>query len=322
MNIPGFIRNDFWRKMVALLFAVVVYYSIGYQQRETRWIRNVPVDVRPAASDFIMSPGASDFRTDIQVRGTAEQLDAAAQDLFTGSVEVGDANRIGEGIYAVTLKPGNFRAPSNVKVVRVAADKAVLELRMQRRIAKELPVKPRVSGRLSEDFRLGEMVVLPRRVTVTGPEHDVNRLKEVLTERVPLSPEIEESILYRAKVEAPSSVTVVPEQVEVQIGIERNIGEMVWKDIPVVLLWDRSAGLDASFVEENPRVSVTVRNSAASQAERVMPEHLRAFVDVTRLSSPGIHKVNVECHIRGGRGTVRAIHPGEFQVKIVKANRK
>ena len=155
MNIPGFIRNDFWRKMVALLFAVVVYYSIGYQQRETRWIRNVPVDVRPAASDFIMSPGASDFRTDIQVRGTAEQLDAAAQDLFTGSVEVGDANRIGEGIYAVTLKPGNFRAPSNVKVVRVAADKAVLELRMQRRIAKELPVKPRVSGRLSEDFRLG-----------------------------------------------------------------------------------------------------------------------------------------------------------------------
>lgn len=322
MKIPGFIRRDFGRKLVALLFAVVVYYSIGYQQRETRWIRNVPVEVQPAGSEFIMSPGSSSFRTDIQVRGNAERLDAAVPEMFAGAAEAGEENRRGGGVYAVTLVPGNFHTPRGIEVVKVAADKAVLEVRMQRRISRELPVKPRVAGHLSEDFRLGEMVVMPRRVVVTGPETDVNRLKEVLTERVPLSPEIEESILYRAKVEAPSSVTVVPDRVEVQIGVERNIGEVVWQDIPVGLLCDRNAGLGVSFVEENPRVSVTVRSSAASQAGRVMPENLRAFVDVTRLSSPGIHKVNVECHIRGGRGTVRAIHPGEFSVKIVKTNRK
>ena len=242
--------------------------------------------------------------------------------MFAGSAEVGEENRRGAGVYSVTLEPRNFHAPRGVEVVRVAADKAVLEVRMQRRISKELPVKPRVVGQLSEEFRLGEMVVMPRRVTVSGPENDVNRLKEVLTERVPLSSEIEESILYRAKVEAPSAVTVVPDRVEVQIGIERNIGEVVWKDIPVALLCDRNTGFEVSFVEENPRVNVTVRNSAASLTDRVTPEKLRAFVDVTRLSSPGIHKVNVECHIRGGRGTVRAIHPGEFSVKIVKTNRK
>ena len=320
MKIPGFIRNDFRRKLVALLFAIIVYFCIWSQQRAERWINGVRVIASPVGQEYIMAP-APVFLIDIRVSGPSDRIDMVKPSAFFGEVKIGPRERVGDDDYEVTLTPRDFHGPSDFKVVKVGQvpSKAVMKVRMQRRITKELPVDPRFTGKLSGDFRHGNPEVTPKKVTVTGAKSDVELLKEVRTEPIPLSPDIEESFFYSAKIVERPRVTVTPTTVEVKVPIERNT-ETVLKEIPVALLCDRNAEFEVSFVEADPRVSVTVRNETA--AERVTPEKLSAFVDVTRLSSPGIHKVNVECHIREGKGTVSAIRPAEFSVKIVKAKHK
>ena len=318
MKIPGFIRNDFWRKLIALFFAAIVYLSIAFQLHEERVISEIPVEVRASDQELILDE-VPDIRTMIQVRGPKTKISELSALNFSAAVEIGEAERRNDGSYRVTLSAKNFHGPDGVKIK--AINPAELTLRLQRRITKKVPVKTRFKGRLSESFRIEKTEQIPNEVTVSGPENEVTLIREIPTEPIPLSPEVEDSILYRAKLTPPPRSRVTPEQVEVQVSIERNLNEVECRKLPVALLCDRDAAFDVAFVEKNPCVDVKLHIPASARSE-FTPEKLLIYVDVTRLKSPGIHKVRVEAHVRGSAGKVRSIHPGEFEVKLSRKNRK
>jgi len=317
MKIPGFIRNDFWRKLIALLFAAIVYLSIAFQLHEERVIPEIPVEVRASDPELILDD-VPDIKTMIQVRGPKTKISELSALNFSAAVEIGEAERRNDGSYRVTLSAKNFHGPDGVRIKAVSP--AELTLRLQRRITKKVPVKVRFKGRLSESFRIEKTEQIPNEVTVSGPENEVTLIREISTEPIPLSTEVEDSILYRAKLTPPPRSRVTPEQVEVQVSIETS-GRVVIRKLPVALLCDRDAGFDVSFVEKNPSVDATLQIPASARSD-FTPEKLLIYVDVTRLNSPGIHKVHAEGHVRGDAGKVLSIQPGEFEVKLARKNRK
>lgn len=320
MTIPGFIRNDFWRKLVALLFAIIAYWSLKDRLLETRQVYGVPVEIKLATPELVM-PGFRRFEATVLVRGEESVLSTLDPAAIAATIEVSEADRRSDGLYHVRLHPRHFRRVRGVEVLEVASGTAALSMRLQRRVTREIKVSPRFSGKLSPDFRRGEVRCLPPSVIVSGPEDEVNFIQEILTRPIPLSTSVEESFVYNTAPVPPLNVKVMPEEISVQVSVERNLDDRSFRRLPVSILSDTSRGLTAEFVDKDPRANV-VLSGATPVAGALKAADLRVYIDVTKLNTPGIHQVDAECHVRNGAAVVRSIQPGSFKVKIGESEKK
>lgn len=91
------------------------------------------------------------------------------------------------------LKPGvstfrrldeHLRLPVGVRLMRTSPSS--IDVKLDQIIEKELPVRPQLSGKPANGYRLLAAEVIPARVTVRGPEVEVSRLSEVVSDRIEL----------------------------------------------------------------------------------------------------------------------------------------
>jgi len=320
MNVPGFIRNDFWRKLVALLFAIVAYWSLKDRLVETRQVYGVPVEIKLASAELVM-PSYRKHEATVVVRGEENLLSTLDPAAISATIEVSEADRRSDGLYHVRLQPRHFRRLRGVEVLEVTSGTAAITLRLQRRVTREIKLTPCFSGKLSPDFRRGEVRCLPASVLVSGPEEEVNAIQEILTLPIPLSASVEESFVYNTSPVAPLNVKVVPDEVSVQVAVERNLDNRVFRRLPVGILTDGSSDLTVEFADADPRADVIVSGSSRV-AGALKATDLRVYVDASKLSSPGIHYIDAGCHVRNGEAVVRSIRPGGFKVKIGESVKK
>jgi YbbR domain-containing protein len=201
----------------------------------------------------------------------------------SAQVDLSDA---GEGERIVHLTPATIHVPFGVRVVKVHP--SLLNLRLERTVDRDVPVRPRVVGQPAPGYEVVDVASEPAAVRIVGPRTHVEKLAEAFTEPVDVggldatrvadnvSIGFDDPILH---VEGPSMVRVT-----VRIGEAREA--RVFDDMRLEVRGGPAAVTPA-------RVRVVVRGPA-SVVRALAPAAVKAYVDAAGLRGEGRLPVAVE----------------------------
>jgi YbbR domain-containing protein len=93
-----------------------------------------------------------------------------------------DLAGVGEGEHIVHLAPEQIRVPFGVRVVRV--NPSTIAFNFERTQVKDVPVRPRLTGRPAAGFEVAEVQSTPAQVRLSGPRSRVAEVESAFTEPV------------------------------------------------------------------------------------------------------------------------------------------
>ncbi len=310
------VRKDFWRKLIAFGFALMVYVGVEEKLAEERRISGVPVEI-------ILPPELIDVEPKPHYVTVTARASKMTMKQLTGNdlrlaVPVNYNTFVAGAPYTLHLTPDLFEA-RGVRVVSIDPGEQEIVLNLQRRKSRSVAVRPLVeSQNLSRDYTVGDVRCIPSEVQLTGPEQLINDIQQISTLPVKLDPSVTESFEYTTQLKVPEGVISLPTRVTAQVDIVKNVASRTFKALPVALLVDPG-------MERLPRVEllgasrVEVTVSGLGQTVSELPRNeVKPYLDLANLTEPGVYTVAVKCYVKGDRIDVRSIYPEEIQVKITK----
>lgn len=312
--IPGIIRHDYLRKLIAVCFALLVWWKISMQIGVEEIIRNVPVNVVTTEQTINLDEAVK--YVDIAVRGRSQKrLNMLSPSDFKIQLDVGD------NAYAPT-KPVSFkliRAASISKPFGINITKTnpeILVLRFDKMASKELPIIARFTGMTSEDYACGEVKLVPDKALISGPESVMNSITRLQTEPIFLDRRTTEDFEFIAKITEPhAKVSVVPSKTLAQVEIYRKFDTRVFSGIPIYVLGTANSGKTVRKITPS-NVDITI-SGVKSTLEVMNGSELSVFLDITSLKEPGLYKVKAQCFISLPNIKVNTITPSEIEVETI-----
>ena len=212
-KVYSFIRKDFWRKMIALFFALMIYAVVQDLQQDGRTVTDVPVEV--VLPPELVSIGAPEFRVTVRAKGPSRGLAQINPNDLRARVRVRYQDFIAGQPCKVRLTPDDFRSFNGVRVTEIPSSESTLVLNLQRQVTRNVRIQPKFdkTRSLSRDYERREVRCIPAEVQVTGPEQILRSLKEVSTQPIPLDESVVESFETRVELEAPEGTVISPENV-------------------------------------------------------------------------------------------------------------
>lgn len=174
-----FTRNLGW-KLLSLALAILLWLVIVRSPELTREIP-VPVLYQGMPENLIIN---SDLEQNVrlQIRGPSGELTPQSLTDAMVILDLGNVNEAGSRTY--TIRSSNVSLPRGVVLLRAVPSQ--IRIRFDRRGVRSLPVRPRLSPP-PEGYEVGNVVVVPETLRVTGPEENVNSLEYVETDLIDLS---------------------------------------------------------------------------------------------------------------------------------------
>lgn len=303
------VRRDFWRKLIALSFALLLYFYVNNEIRATQKIPNVPVEIVLPPELMDGEPKPHFVTLEIKCARNSE----VSPSLLSGHAQVEYSQYLPGRPYTLTLKPEAFESPLGIRVIRVEPREITLNL--QRRMTRDVPVKVKFSN-VSNEYRT-QASCIPSTVRVTGPEHRVRDLKSVSTQPVPLSDVPSGSFEYVATLDLPSETVIFPKEVTCQIEFSRKYEQRTFSSLPVALLTQPGGRPFRTEFTGPSRVDVTVRGLAGS-VSALLPGEVRPYLDITHIDRPGIYEVSTACFLKGDGLDVKEIRPSQIKIKVTE----
>ncbi len=215
-------------------------------------------------------------------------------------------------VFRVSLSPANVVVPreSGVQVIEVR-DPRSLDLEVDRRLERRVPVEPVVQGTPADGFYLlGSPRTVPDSVTIYGPASVVQSISSVATELLSVSGrrvQVESS--RRIEFEGPWNLHAVPKEVRVAVDIE-GTEVVTLREVPV------------EFRHEPGFAAVTVEPTVI-ELQVAGPAHLAAGLaagDVTVLIDArglprGVHQILPDVRVPDGLVVVNS-RPTRFQATL------
>jgi len=175
-----FTRNIGW-KLLSLALAILLWLVIV---RSPELAREIPVPVlyQGMPEDLIIN---SDLEQNVrlQIRGPAGQLTPQSLTDAMVVLDLGNVNEPGNRTYMI--RSSNVSLPRGVVLLRAVPSQ--IRIRFDRRASRALPVIVRFSSTPPEGYEVGNVIVVPETLSVTGPEANVDGLEYVETDPIDLS---------------------------------------------------------------------------------------------------------------------------------------
>jgi YbbR domain-containing protein len=313
---PGFISNDFPRKLIALFFALLVYFTVNYKIGDEGKIQGVPVKINIPNSLVSMEEGAP--KVTLDVRASSRNLKKLTSASFSVRVYVNESKYVSNEPYPVKITPQDVNAPLGVKVVKVEPDEILLTL--DRNISRKVPVKAKLerTSKLPEGYTAGEVKLTPEEITITGPGRQVDKIKSMFTEPIPLDKTTTESFDFFIPLAVTSSVIKMnPPKVMAQVEIVREEEKKLFRSVPLKILESSSEkNLKAELIT-TPHVDINVVGSK-TKLKLMKASQLKAYLDISSFDKPGVYNVDVGCWTLVENVKVDSIYPPQVQVKLTQ----
>jgi YbbR domain-containing protein len=278
------LRHNRGLKIISLLLAFFLWYSINVSERDAERVLELPVVVRKLPPDLIVVSGP-DRAVSATLRGPRTILDGV--DEQRGRVAL-DLLAATPGEMRIELTPDMIRPelPRRLKLVRLEPQR--LKVQVERLLRRRVPVRAELAGAPALGYMTAESSVRPAEVEVAGPKSKVEDLKEIRTE--PIDMQGMEHGFQRNTLLAWAGdlVSFTPDHVLVSVSVEEVSVSREFKDLPVRVTntRDRQVALDPA------RADVTL-----SGPQRLLHnfkfEDGALFLDADELE-PGTHKVKVQ----------------------------
>jgi YbbR domain-containing protein len=202
-------------RVLALALALVLWFVLSFERRETRSEKQVQASVTYMRGDdmVILDPRQT---VDLTLSGPRETINRVNP--FDVSVQV-DLRQAEAGVHEVSLSAENVSLPQGLRVDSIQPSS--VDVTLDRLVSRLLPVEPDVRGEPAAGATRGDVEVVPPQVTIVGPESQLEDLTSLKTGVVSLEGHAL-SFSETVPVVAPANVVVreiQPSRVEVRIPL-------------------------------------------------------------------------------------------------------
>ena len=309
--VPGFIRNDFLRKLIALFFAILVWQRVYNQIAEPDTLRDIPVK--------ITLPGTLERLNDVPLK---VNMKIKAPRRIKNNLSVNDIHiniKIDEPaveknplVISHRIDPAkDIVMPSGIHIVQIEPE--IISINVDRKISKTVPVKLTYSGMLMEGYSYRLVSLIPNQVVITGPQSIIQQMKEIKTEPVPLRKENVEDFECSVDLVVKDNVIASRQKITAQFEIFKKYDVREFNDIPIKPF---GSPLTPAKAILTPDKAFIIVDGVKKSVEIMNENQLHPFVDISGLKVPGKYELNVKCWLDDEFVTVKELNPKKIQVEL------
>jgi len=209
--------SDLGLKLFSLLFALGLWLFVNAGQKPTEKSLMVTVEFRNLPSD-LMTVNPAPGQVEVRLAGPPALLSTLDPDYLKVVLDLDGAR---PGTSTFRLSPDFFNPPRGVRVMRI--NPAVVNLRLETKAERFLPVTVRVGTKPPAGHKIARMDPTPNTVKVRGPANVVNRMTSV--ETVPLELEAAKGQFTRElRLRATDeTLAFLPDRVTVAVALEEEM---------------------------------------------------------------------------------------------------
>lgn len=310
---------DFWRKLLALFLALLLYGAVNYRFARSEPMRLAGVPVEVMLPDGVVNVDQRVPPVEVTVAGSARIIKVISSRDIQARIRIPEGSFVPGMPYELKLSPADFKLPAGVEILEVEPREILLNL--EPLITRKVPVEIKFDSidRLSPDYKIDRVSCAPTEVSVSGPASKVNELRTIATRPIPLDQTVTDSFDYGANLRPVEDIKISPVRVAARIEIARKYSSRSFRNLSLQLLlppdkqevWQ--VELPKSLAVE---VAVTGPESVLGTLQNV---NLRPFLDLGELREPGTFDLAPGCMIVGANDAevqVRMIRPDRITVKV------
>jgi diadenylate cyclase len=214
-----YVAHNLGLKILALLIAIILWASVTRDPMAEVAI-NVPIEFHHVPENLEISSEVIP-QAQIRVSGPARVVRDLAQ---TDIHPVIDLAGVTPGEKTFDLTTRQIRLPRGVEFVQVVPTQ--LRISFDRRMTREVEIKPRVTGTFASGYRILEAKVDPQRIEIAGPEHRVKMIDSAVTDPVDATGVLGTATFHtNVFIADPLVRPVRPEPVRVTVTTEKNLSK-------------------------------------------------------------------------------------------------
>ncbi len=219
MRIRELLLENWSLKLISVLLAYILWLLVRGDPNAERVI-SVPLEIRVPRNMELTSERPS--TVDVTVRGAFANMGFAP----VLPTYVIDLSPFDEGAHVVQLSPANVRFPRASGLEAIAVRPVRLVLKLERTIAKEVPIRVALRGAPAPGFDVYGTSISPPTVIVSGPRSSVEDIREMYTEAISIT-DLHQSLREFANIDIrDDSVHCSPPgpvEVNLQVGPHRRL---------------------------------------------------------------------------------------------------
>jgi YbbR domain-containing protein len=179
--IQRYVLHNLGLKLLSLLLATGLWFTISPDEQSAEVAIRAPIVFQNVPPQLEISTEAIP-ETQIRVRGPERVIRQLRSNDVHAFLELGDA-RPGERTFDLTAQ--QIRHPRELAVVQVVPSQ--VHLAFDTELTREVEIHPRVTGNFLTGEQIARVDVDPRRITITGPRHHVEKVESATTDPVDAS---------------------------------------------------------------------------------------------------------------------------------------
>lgn len=243
-SVRELVRHNPGLKLVSILLACFLWYSINVLERDAERLVEVPISIRKVPPELIVTTPPTKPVT-LTLRGPRTILDGVDEHKTRLVVDLSTA---GPGPMSIDLANANLNPdlPRRLKVVRTQPPR--LKLDVERLAKRRIPIKLDLAGAPALGYMVAESTITPDHVEVSGPASKVDDLKEISTEPIDLHG-LARTFQRRVLLEwAGDFVVFVPDKVQVSVDVEEIMVSREFRRVAVTVVNAGNATVTPSTV--------------------------------------------------------------------------
>lgn len=207
--------HNVWLKLLSLVLAVVFWFAVTHAPVAEVAV-DVPIEFRNIPQNLEISSEVVP-RAQIRVRGPQRVIRRLQPADIYAAIDLNDI-RPGERTYDLTS--GEVHKPAGLEVVQVVPSQ--FHIAFDWRETREVPIQPRVIGKVAEGYEIARILVDPPQLKVIGPKKHVDLIDAAITDPVDVSGAMNQMTFVRhAYVSDPLIQAATPDPVRITVFMER-----------------------------------------------------------------------------------------------------
>ncbi|MFP4315674.1 MAG: YbbR-like domain-containing protein [Desulfovibrionales bacterium] len=273
------IKENWQYRAIALFLAVFSWYLVSGREKVETWIE-LPVELFNLPEDQIIRSGLVN-KIEVRIRGTKGSVRSVKERKLAYTV---DMSGLKKGENQIVFTPGNIPLPGAVEVIEIMP--ARIQVEVDRRVSKQLPVKISWQGQIDPDYELVNELSQPETVRLLGPERILQNMSFVSTRTFDI--EVDDSGAWQSNVplDIPPELEADPPQVQVRLSFKPKTRD-IWVKLPVEVKVPKNLNVEL----QAPEVRVHMDLPVTLFQKPTWREELSVQLTITPDTKPGDYEL-------------------------------
>ena len=315
-RVPHVIRHDFWRKLFALFFTILLSWYAHQNVKAKTEFDTVPVPRVPIK--FVsLKPGVTLIPREATVDVTVNVPKGTTLKNTDFYIECPVTAHQVEENQPVEIKPEMVK--SNVRIDNLSIQSVnpeMIPLDIDIVVTKDVPVRPVYDpGELMDGYHA--TVVEPEKpVRIRGPKKHLDTISAIETEKIPLS-NVTKGFTRLVQLIPPyeKNIEILSGTVRVEVKVFKN-DPRSFDGVPVEVLFGKTGANILSIAKIQPEsVSVLVDSLPDISQTQIHP-----FLDLSDVTRPGVYAIDIKCWSDSDRIKVIEVLPSKATVTLEAAS--